>query len=240
MLSALLMIFQATFAEAEQRAMDDNLILAVGQQIRDITAAIAASKRALALLIVQDKAEAARHAAILADIADLETRAMSALQGGRDDLAAQAAEAIASLEAERLAIEEDRSATAKEVADLRAAIHDAGARLANIERLRRIGAASEAVRRLKARSKASGLSVLGEAEANLRQLRKRQIEQADVDKVLDAIEAETSPRAVAGRLAAEGFGLPTKISGAEVLTRLRRQAGEAPTAVPLPAFHPLP
>ena len=151
------------------------------------------------------------------------------------------ASAIASLEAERLTIEENRSTAAKEVANLQAAIRDAGARLANIERLRRIAAASEAVQRLKARSNASGLSVLAEAEANLRRLRKRQVEQADVDKVLDAIEVESSSQAVAGRLEAEGFGPHTKVSGADVLARLRRQADEqAPTAVPLPAFHPLP
>lgn len=241
MLNALLTLFRATFAEAGQQVTDDNAFLTVAQQVRDITAAIAASKRALALIIVQDKVEAARHAAVVADIADLEIRAMSALQGGREELAAQAAEAIASLDAERLAIKENCSATAKEIADLRAAIHDAGARLANIERLRRIAAASEAVRRLKARSNASGLSVLAEAEANLQRLRKRQIEQADVDKVLDAIEADSSPQAIAARLEAEGFGPRTKMSGADVLARLRRQADEqAPTNIPLPAFHPMP
>ena len=237
MFKALLTVFRGTAAEAGQQVIDDNLLTAVGQQIRDVTCAIAATKRALALSIVHDKGEAARRAVILATIAELETRAVAALRGGREDLAAHAADAIAGLEAEQAAIEEHRRTTAKQIDDLRFTLRDAGFRLANIERMRRIAIASEAARRLKARSNTSGLSVLAEAEANLQRLRTREIEEADVERTLDAIEAEDSPACVSARLEAEGFGPQTKTGAADVLVRLRRKAEEeAPAPSPLLAF----
>lgn len=66
------------------------------------------AKRALAVAIAQDSQEGQRLDATRARIEDLETRAVAAIEGGRDDLANEAAEAIATLEAER-----DASATAR-------------------------------------------------------------------------------------------------------------------------------
>jgi phage shock protein A len=238
MLTSMFTIFRGWVTEDEQRLVDENALAIVTQQIHDAKAALTASKRALALTIVQDKADGGRHAAVRADIADLETRAVAALKAEREDLATQAADAITALETERLAIEEHRRASAKEINRLQAAIRDSVFRLANIERARRIAIASEAVQRLKSRAKPSR-SALVEAEATLQRLRERQVEEANVEEELDIIDAEASPHTTAARLEAEGFGPRTKLTAGDVLERLRLKAKEDashPAALPaLPA-----
>jgi hypothetical protein len=62
-------------------------------------AAVERAKRTLALAIAQDQQEGRRLDATNARIADLEVRATAALEGCREDLATEAAESIAALEA---------------------------------------------------------------------------------------------------------------------------------------------
>src|SRR6202048_4039740 len=95
-----------TVAIAEEVA-DQNALLILDQQMRDATGALDRAKKALAIAIAQENQEGQRLGAARARIDDLETRAVAAIEAGRDDLAAEAAEAIATLEAER-----DASATA--------------------------------------------------------------------------------------------------------------------------------
>src|SRR6201991_2594657 len=95
---------------AEKDAIDRSALLILDQHIRDAAAGIERAKRALAVAIAQDEAEGKRLDTTLARIADLEERATAALAGGRDDLAAEAAEAFALMEADRDAIRQARTA----------------------------------------------------------------------------------------------------------------------------------
>lgn len=152
---------------------------------------------------------------------------MAALGGGRDDLAGEAAEAIAVLEADRDALREARAAFAGEITKLKASMAQAGQRLAELERGRRIAQAAESVRRLKTNVGVfggAGTSSLAEAEATLRRLRERQAEDAAADAALDSLDAAAAPAAVAERLADAGFGKRTRPTADDVLARLRRQA----------------
>src|SRR5215472_1183947 len=54
-----------------------------------------AARRALAIAIAEESREAKRRACLVVDVDDLERRAVAALRAGREDLAAQASEAIA-------------------------------------------------------------------------------------------------------------------------------------------------
>src|SRR5215831_3864659 len=96
-----------TVTIAEEIA-DQNALVILDQQMRDARGALERAKRALAVAIAQDNQEGQRLDATRARIEDLETRAVAALEAGRDELATKAAEAIATLEAER-----DASATAR-------------------------------------------------------------------------------------------------------------------------------
>ena len=145
----------ATF-RAEEEFADRSALLILDQQIRDAAAGIERAKRALAVAIAQDEAEGKRLETTLSRIADLEERAVAALNGGSEELAAEAAEAIAVMEADRDSIREARATFAREIAGLKATVRKSSQRLTELERGRRIASAAESVRRLKAGSGLAG------------------------------------------------------------------------------------
>ena len=101
MFKTVLTIFRGSVAAAEEELQDRTALVVLDQQMRDAAAAVDRSKRTLALAIAGDQQEGRLLEATNARIADLEVRASAVLEGGRDDLAREAAQAIANLEAER-------------------------------------------------------------------------------------------------------------------------------------------
>src|SRR5690349_9793514 len=231
MFKTVLTLFRGTVAVAEEELQDRTALVILDQQMRDAAAAVDRSKRALALAIAQDQQEGKRLEATCARIADLEVRAGAALDAGREDLAREAAQAIANLEAERDAARTARTLFASEIARLKRHVAGAEARIGELDRGRRIARAAEAVRNLRR----GGIEAarpyectLPEAEATLKRLRERQIEAQAADEALMELDAATGPLSVAERLAEQGFGPRIKTTADDVLARLK--AGRTTTA----------
>jgi phage shock protein A len=215
-----------TVAIAEEIA-DQNALLILDQQMRDATGALDRAKKALAVAIAQESQEGQRLDATRARIVDLETRAVAAIEAGRDDLATEAAEAIAILEAERDASATARELFAAEIAKLKRHVLQQQMRFSQLERGRRIARAAEAVRvARRGRVEAAPIfeGTLAEAEATLARLRERQVEADAAEAAFEALDAATGPIAVAEKLSAEGFGPRLKPNAADVLARLRERA----------------
>jgi phage shock protein A len=230
MFKTLTTLIRGAAARAEEDFADRHALLILDQQIRDAASATEGAKRALSIAIAQDESEGKRLEATLKRIADLEERATAALADRREDLAAEAAEAIALMEADRDAIEAARRSFAADVAQLKSAVANAGHRLAELERGRRIAQATESVRRLKTRTGVTGnagSAALAEAERTLKRLRERQAEEAAAAAAYDSLAPALNPAATADRLEAAGYGRRTRTTAADVLARLRRKAGEA-------------
>jgi phage shock protein A len=226
-------LMRGAAARAEEEVTDRSALLILDQQIRDAAAAIERSKRALALAIAQDEAEGKRLEATLKRLADLEERAVAALAGGRDDLANEAAEAIAVMEADRDAIREARRVFSSEIGQLKATVAIAGQRLSELERGRRIALAAESVRRLKsgrASAGPAGLASLAEAEATLRRLREKQAEDAAGEAAYETLDPGLNPASTADKLEAAGFGRRTRPTAADVLARLKAKAAAPASA----------
>src|SRR5262245_39256949 len=147
MFKTIVTLMRGAAAAAEEEVLDRSALLLLDQQIRDAAAAIERCKRALAVAVAQDEAEGRRLDTPLARVADLEERTTAALAGGRADLAEEAAEAIALMEADRDSIRAARAAFAADIGSLRATVANAGHRLAELERGRRIALAADCVRR---------------------------------------------------------------------------------------------
>src|SRR4029453_11846371 len=79
MLKFLLTLTRGAVAAAEEEAADRHALLILDQQMRDATAAVERSRRALGVAIAQEQAEAKRLEDTLARISDLEARAVAAL-----------------------------------------------------------------------------------------------------------------------------------------------------------------
>src|SRR5260370_17801410 len=107
-------LVRGTVHAAEQEAVDRSALLVLDQHIRDAAAGIDRAKRALAVAIAQDEAEGKRLDSTLSRIADLEDRAAAALAAGRQDIATDAAEAIAMMKPDRHAIRQARPVFAHE------------------------------------------------------------------------------------------------------------------------------
>ena len=234
MLKTIITLVRGAAFRADEEFADRSALLILDQQIRDSAAAIERARRALAVAIAQDEAEGKRLETTLSRIADLEERAVAALGAGSEELAAEAAEAIAVMEADRDAIREARATFAREIGSLKATVRRSGQRLAELERGRRIAAAAESVRRLKAGhglAVPGGATALTDAEATLRRLRERQAEDAAATDAYEALDTEPNPAGVAGRLEAAGFGKRTRPTAADVLARLKLKTGAtAPAA----------
>jgi len=231
MIKTVLTLFRGSVAAAGEELEDRTALLILDQQMRDAAAAVDRSKRTLALAIASDQQEGRRLETTNSRIADLEVRATAALEGGRDDLAREAAQAIAGLEAERDAAMTARTLFAAEITRLKRHVASAEARINELDRGRRIARASEAVRSLRR----SGIeaarpyeSTLPEAEATLKRLRDRQTEAQAADEALIEIDAASGPLATAEKLAEQGFGPRLKSTADDVLARLK--ARRAPSA----------
>jgi phage shock protein A len=210
-------------AAAGEELEDRNALLILDQQMRDAATAVERAKRTLALAIAQDQQEGRRLDATNARIADLEIRATAALDGGREDLAREAAEQIAALEADRDAAMTARTLFAAEISRLKRHVASAEARINELDRGRRIARASEAVRALRRGGVEAARpyeSTLPEAENTLKRLRERQMEARAADQALIEIDAASGPLATAEKLAEQGFGPRLKSTADDVLARL--------------------
>ena len=229
MFKTVLTLFRGSVAAAEEELEDRTALLILDQQMRDAATAVDRAKRALALAIAQDQQEGRRLDAIQARISDLETRATAALDGGRADLAHEAAEQIARLEADRDAAMTARALFATEIARLKRHVGGAEARIAELDRGRRIARAAEAVRALRRGGIEAARpyeATLPEAEATLNRLRMRQQEMQAADDALAEIDAASGPLITAEKLAAQGFGPRLKSTADDVLARLNARRSQ--------------
>jgi phage shock protein A len=233
MLKTLMLIFRGTAAQAAEDLADRNALLILDQHIRDGAAGLDRARRALAIAMAQDAAEVKRLEGVRAKIADLEARARAALAGNREDLALEAAEALAGLEADRLSAEAAHASFVREGQKLRGMVANAERRLAELERGRRAARASEAVRRLRASGTSSvggDAGALRDAEAVLKRLRDRQLEDEAADDAFDALDSAFGPDLVAEKLETAGFGPRTRPTAASILERLKQTPAAGPTA----------
>jgi len=223
-------LFRGSVAVVEEELEDRSALLILDQQMRDAAAAVERSKRSLALAIAGDQQEGRRLDVTNARIADLEVRATAALDGGREDLAREAAQAIANLEADRDAAMTARTLFASEITRMKAQVANAEARITELDRGRRIARAAEAVRALRRGGIEAARpyeSTLPEAENTLKRLRARQIEAQAASDALIELDAATGPLATAGKLAEQGFGPRLKSTADDVLARLNAKRTQA-------------
>ena len=230
MFKTVLTLFRGSVAAAGEELEDRSALLILDQQMRDAAAAVERSKRSLALAIAGDQQEGRRLDATNARIADLEVRATAALDGGREDLAREAAQAIANLEVDRDAAMTARTLFASEITRMKRQVANAEARITELDRGRRIARAAEAVRALRRGGIEAARpyeSTLPEAENTLKRLRERQIEAQAASDALIELDAATGPLATAEKLAEQGFGPRLKSTADDVLARLNAKRTQA-------------
>ena len=204
-----------------EAVVDQNALGILRQQIRDCAEAVAHARRAVAVAIAQNDQEVNQCKRVVARIADLEQRAIAALETAHLDLAQEAAESIALLETERDVSLAAQATFTSEIARIKKILRQGEARLNDIERGQRIAAVTEKTQQLRERGAGSTLNALRDAEATLSRLQNRQRQMEVADLALTEMELSGDPQALVEKLAEAGCGPTLKTSAGDVLKRLQ-------------------
>jgi phage shock protein A len=182
-----------------------------------------AARRALGIAMAEEAREAERRAMLANKVTDLEQRAVDAMRGGREDLAMQAAEAIAAMTTDIEASRQASERFAAEVALARREVDAQRRRLSDLDRGRRLARIDAALNAAAPGSQA-GLDSFSEAEAALARVN------ADNQEARFVRDEMAPPAAqLIERMSDAGFGEPVQIRAVDVLARLRSEAGLTPT-----------
>jgi phage shock protein A len=207
--------------DAAQSLADANALSILRQQLRDAASGVEAARRAVAVVMAYAERERKALPRINAQLTDLEARAIAALGQGREDLAGEAASAIAQLELERSTTERALATYEIEIARLREELSGAEARLRDLQRGLQLADAAQKSQSVRGVVSRPVTASLAEAEATLSRLQARQFHaEATAAAVID-LSAGQSAEAISARLAAAGCGPSLKPDAAAVLARLK-------------------
>jgi phage shock protein A len=222
MLTTLRTLIRGANARAEDQVRQTFSIELIDQKVRQSEQALRAAKATLATLIGRARAEQ-RHVDMLSGrIVDLTARAMAAQAAGQDALVADAAEAIAAMENELVMRRETLARLEARILRLRQSVEAANRRIID---LRQGAMSARAVRQEQAiqsriNTTLAGTSPMAEAEELIAGVLGAD-DPFDQAEILADIDRSLDHRDVADRLAAQGFGKPTKVTAADVMARLR-------------------
>ncbi len=226
MFKSMFTLIRGTSHEAAQGVVDKNAMVILRQQIRDGADALNSAKKAVAIAIAQNNQEKRQHDKLVTRITDLEGRTVEAIEKGKDELAQEAAETIAILEAERDACEQAQSSFTKEIERLKRVVLQSEARLRDLKRGQRIADATDKTQRLKQSNPNSGVSALEDAEATLSRLREKQVETDAASKAFDELSEVSNPETIAQKMSDAGCGASINSTADQVLERLKNKTAK--------------
>lgn len=224
MLNVLKTLLSGASARADEALTDHFAIDLIEQKIREADAGLNGAKNTLASLIVRQRNEERHVARLDGEITDLERRTKLALADGQEELASEAAAAIAELVNERAVRQATCAQLAQRVVRTQASVAKANRRLIDLRQgmisARAIDAERRAQRNL---SRSIGnTTAMRDAEALIKRVMNQDdpLEESDV---LDEIDAGLNGASVRDRLANAGYGDRSRVTGGDILTRLKAQ-----------------
>ena len=214
--------------EGAQAVIDANALTVLRQQIRDSAAAVTSAKKAIAVAQAQHEREKQQHDSLVKRIKDLEIRTLAAIDKGEDDLAREAAETIAILEAERDGSVEAQDRFEREIERLKRIVQKSEAQLRDLQRGERLATVTAKTQRLRNTTPAATASSIKDAESTLTRLRERQLEMDAAANALDELTRDDEPVSVEQKLSEAGCGTPIRSTADQVLERLKAAQKSTP------------
>ncbi len=209
-------------ARSEDRVRDAFAIELIDQKIREAEMSLKAAKATLASLIQRQRSEERQRDSLKSRINDMLGRAQDALDKNRDDLAGEAAQAIAQMENELTIRNETCDRLDQKVIRLRNSI-EAGHR--RIIDLKQGAIQARAVRREQAiQSKLNSTIGHTSSTEEAEELINRVMGQDDPfeqSQILREIDRDLGHESLADRLSEQGFGPATRTTADDVLARLK-------------------
>lgn len=215
-------LFDGANARSEERLREVYSIELIDQKLREAVQGLKQAKMTLAGFIQRKRAEDRHIGTLDTRIEDLTARAQEALNAGREDLASEAARAIADLENERTMRVQTRDRLDTRILRLEATIESVNRRIIDLKQgaIAARAAKTDGDMQRKLKTTLSGGDALTEAEALIKGVLSADdpFEQAEI---LKDIDANLDGHGAAEKLEAAGFGDKTKSRAEDVLARLK-------------------
>lgn len=224
MFNTIITLVRGRSHDAAQAVADANALSILRQQLRDSAAGVEAARRSVAVVMAYAERDRKSLPRINAQIADLEGRAVAALAQGREDLATEAAAAIAQLEAERATSERALATYEVEIARLQEELGTSELRLRELQRGLQLADAAQKSQAVRGAVSRPMTASLAEAEATLTRLQSRQLHAEATAVAVVELSAGQSAEAISARLAAAGCGPSIRPDAAAVLERLKQKS----------------
>jgi len=215
-------LFAGASARAEEQVRDHYSIELIDQKIRESEANLKAAKVGLASLIQRERSERRQANQIADRIAELTVRAKAAMEAGRDDMAAQAAQAIADMENERERRGETIARLETRIMQLRQSVETSNRRIIDLKQ----GAIqARAVRREQGIQKRlsqhlGGGSAMDEADELIGKVL-GQDDPFEQGQIMGEIDRDLNHTNIGDQMADAGFGPKGRSTAADVLARLK-------------------
>ncbi|OAN75364.1 phage shock protein A [Jannaschia sp. EhC01] len=209
-------------ARAEERVRDHYSIELIDQKIREAEASLKAAKFSLASLIQRERSEARQVDALSNRIADLTSRAKLALADGREDMATEAASAIAQLENELKVRHTTVERLETRILKLRHSVEGATRRITDLKQgaIAARAAKKEADIQRHLGRHVSQDTAFEEAEELIARVLNRD-DPFEQTQILREIDEGLDRSDMTERLSDAGYGDPLKSTAADVMQRLR-------------------
>ena len=210
-------------ARAEEKVRDTYSIELIEQKIREANNGLSAAKATLVSLIQRSRAEGRQIEMLENRVKEMTGRTKAALKAGRDDMAAEAAQAIAEMENELTLRRETATRLETRIMRLRQSVETTNRRIIDLKQ----GAiAAKAVRQEQSIQKRlnttlAGQSPINEAEDLIERVLSRD-DPFEQSEILREIDQGLNREDIGDRLANAGFGPATKVTADDVLKRLSK------------------
>lgn len=222
MFKTLATLINGQHARTEDRVRDAFAIELIDQKIRESENSLRAAKATLASLIQRQRSENKQHESLKVRVNDLTKRAKEALDNDREDMAAEAARAIANMENELTVRSETLERLDQKVMHLRSSIESGHRRIIDLKQ----GAIqARAVRReqnIQVQMTKNGVQngSVEEAEELISRVLGRE-NPFERGEILADINRDLDGDSLTDRMADVGFGDATRATADDVLARLK-------------------
>ncbi|MCH2075770.1 MAG: PspA/IM30 family protein [Rhodobacteraceae bacterium] len=222
MLTTLRTIFIGESRRAEEKMRDHYALDLIAQKIRETEDALKAAKGTLGALIQRQRSETRQIDGLNRRLVTMTERAQAALSDDNETLAAEAAQAVATMENERKVRETTLERLDQRIIRLKSSVETMHRRIID---LKQGEIAARAARHCNEIHRRMSSTIGNTAPANEAQkLIDRVLGQEDSfeqAEIMDGINADLDHTNLDDRMAAEGYGPATKSTAADVLARLK-------------------
>lgn len=221
MINVLKTLFNGANARAEDRVKGAYSVELIDQKIREGQTSLRAAKATLASLIQRSRAEAKQVSTLKNRIDDLMARAQEAVTAGREDMASEAAQAVANMENElelrRVTVDRLDS----RIVRLRQSVKATNRKIIDLKQGFIAARAIREEQRIQTRlnSTLSGDSPIAEAEELIAGVMGSS-DPFEQSEILQEINDGLTHADLGDRMAKEGFGPTTKVTAEDVMKRL--------------------